>query len=238
MDVEVPAGPSGSARAGSREEAGRKRLTGEEAAVAHTSSVTESSTSRPPPDKRPDVPRPQMKSVVIARPLYRVGHLGRGAPQMNMEEAIKQYGTPDAGSEVSSVPSGTTPADMSLEVPEAIEEARPPAFLPPSDDVSVSVVTNDSKRIWIAAERLYANMCAIRRRAPPTEADPKEVNRTTIAAQVTRLLRPRDADMTEQAWEQRAREQLPATPNDYMSPLQHNITEQFPARYILREGET
>ena len=44
--------------------------------------------------------------------------------------------------------------------------------------------------------------------------------------------------MTEQAWEQRAREQLPATPNDYMAPLQHNITEQFPARYVLREGET
>ena len=54
----------------------------------------------------------------------------------------------------------------------------------------------------------------------------------------TVTLRPRDADMTEQAWEQRAREQLTATSNDYMAPLQHNITEQFPARYILREGET
>ena len=71
-----------------------------------------------------------MKSVVIARPPYRVGHLGRSAPQMIMEEAIEQYGTPDAGSEVSSVPSGTGSADMSLEAPEAIEEARPPAFHP------------------------------------------------------------------------------------------------------------
>ena len=238
MDVEVPAGPSGSAMVGSREEPGQKRLTGEDAAVAHTSSVTESPTSRPPPDKRVDVPRPQMKSVVIARPLYRVGHLGRGAPQMTMEEAYERYGTPEAGSEVSSVPSGTTPADMSLEAPEAKEEAHPPAFLPPSDDGSGSVVTNNSKRIWMAAERLYANMYAIKRRAPPTEADQKEVNQTTIAAEVTRLLRPRDADMTEQAWEQRAREQLPATPNDYMAPLQHNSTEQFPARYVLREGET
>ena len=43
--------------------------------------------------------------------------------------------------------------------------------------------------------------------------------------------------MTEQTWEQRAQEQLPATPNNYMAPLQHNITEQFPARYMLREGE-
>ena len=28
------------------------------------------------------------------------------------------------------------------------------------------------------------------------------------------------------------------TPNNYMAPLQHNITEQFPARYTLRDGET
>ena len=234
MDVEVPAGPSGSAIVGPREEAGRKRTTGEDAAIAHTGSVTESPTSRPPPDKRADVPRPQLKSVVIARPLYRVGHLGRGAPQMTMEDAIERYGTPEAGSEVSSVPSGTTPTDMSLEAPEAIEEAHPPAFLPPSDDVCGSVVTNDCKRTWMAAERLYPNMYAIKKRAPPTDAD-QEVNRITIAAQVTRVLSLRDADMTEQAWEQPAREQLPATPNDYMAPLQHNITEQFPARYVLRE---
>ena len=44
--------------------------------------------------------------------------------------------------------------------------------------------------------------------------------------------------MSEQAWEQRAREQLPMTPNNYMAPLQHNVAEQFPARYVLREGET
>ena len=155
-----------------------------------------------------------------------------------MREVIEQYGDAEAGPEASSVPSGTGSADMSLEVPEAIEEASPPAFLPPSDDVSGSVVTSDSKRIWMAAERLYPNMCAVRRRAPPTEADQKEVNRITIAAQITRVLPPGDADMFEQAWEQRAREQLPMTPNDYMAPLQHNITEQFPARYTLRDGET
>ena len=90
----------------------------------------------------------------------------------------------------------------------------------------------------MAAKNLYANMYAIKKRELPTDADQKEVNRTTIAAQVTRVLRPRDADMTEQAWEQRAREQLPATPNDYMAPLQHNITDQFPARHVLREAET
>ena len=233
------AGPSGGAMTGPREEAGRKRVTGESAAAARTGSMTESPTSRPPPDKRADAPQqPQMKSVVIVRPPYRVGHLGRGAPQMTMQEAIEQYGDLDAGPEMSSVPSGTCSADMSLEVPEAIEEASPPAFLPPSDDVSGSVVTSDSKQIWMAAERLHPNMCAVRKRAPPTEVDQKDVNRITIAAQITRVLRPRDADMSEQAWEQRARKQLPVTPNDYMAPLQHNITEQFPARYILRDGET
>ena len=223
MDVEIAAGPSNSASAatGAREEAGRKRLTEETASVTPAGSVTESPTSRSPPDKRADVPRPQLKSVVIPRPPSRAESSG-----------------PDAGSEVSSVPSGTNPVDMSLEAPETVEEARPPAFLPPSDDVSGSVVTNDSKRIWMAAEHLYPSLCAIKKRAPPIEAEQKEINRTTIPAQVTRLLRPRDADMSEQAWEQRAREQLPMTPNNYMAPLQHNITEQFPARYILREGET
>ena len=49
---------------------------------------------------------------------------------MTMEDAIERYGTPEAGSEVSSVPSGTTLTDMSLEAPEAIQEAHPPAFLP------------------------------------------------------------------------------------------------------------
>ena len=127
-----------------------------------------------------------------------MGHLGRGAPQMSLADAIEQYGDPDAGSEVSSVPSGMNPVDMSLEVLETVEEARPPAFLPPSDDVSGSVVTNDSKRIWIAAEHLYPSQCAIKKRAPPTETEQKEINRTTIPAQVTCSLRPRDADMSEQ----------------------------------------
>ena len=110
-----------------------------------------------------------MKSVLTVRPLYRVGHLGPGAPQMTMEEAVEQYGTPDAGSEMSSVPSGTVPTDMSLEEPETVEESRPPAYLPPSDDVSRLVVTSDCKRIWMAAERLHANNYAIKKRAPPTK---------------------------------------------------------------------
>ena len=133
MDVEIAAGPSNSASAatGAREEVGRKRLTEETAKAAPAGSVTESPTSRPPPNKRSDVPRPQLKSVVIPRPPYRVGHLGRGAPQMSLEEAIEQYGDLEAGSEMSSVPSGTNPVDMSLEGPETLEEARPRLSFPP-----------------------------------------------------------------------------------------------------------
>ena len=93
MDMEIVAGPSNSASAatGTREEAGRKRLTEETVSVTPAGSVTESPTSRPPPDKRADVPRPQLKSVVIPRPPYREGHLGRSAPQMSLADAIGQY---------------------------------------------------------------------------------------------------------------------------------------------------
>ena len=65
MDTETIAGPSssttaapsGSIATGPREEAGRKRVTEKSAAPAPTGSVTESPTSRPPPDKRADVPQ-------------------------------------------------------------------------------------------------------------------------------------------------------------------------------------
>ena len=200
MDVEIAAGPSNSASAatGGREEAGRKRLTEETTSVTPAGSVTESPTSRPPPDKRADVPRPQLKSVVIPRPLYRVGHLGRGEPQMSLADAIEQYGDPDAGSEVSSVPSGTNPVDMSLEVPETVEEARPPAFLPPSDDVCGSVVTNDSKRIWMAAEHLYPSQCHIKkgplplRRSKRKLIEPQYQRRSHVrCAPVTQICRSR-----------------------------------------------
>ena len=58
MDTETIAGPSSSTTAapsvstatGPREEAGEKRVTGENAAPALTGSVTESPTSRPPPE--------------------------------------------------------------------------------------------------------------------------------------------------------------------------------------------
>ena len=239
MEAETTAGPSTGAMTYPREETGRKRLTEENIVATRHDSVTDSPTSRPPPDKRADVPhQSQMKSVVVVRPPYRVGHLGVGAPQMSLEEAINRYGSVDANPETNPVPSGTGSANMSLEVPETIDETSPPAFLPPSDDVSGSVVTGDSKRIWMAAECLYPNTCAIRRRAPPSDAEQREVSRITIAAQITRSLRARDADLSEQAWEQRAREQLPATPNNYMARLQHDLTEQFPARYMLHEGET
>ena len=57
MEETAMAGPSGSAVAGPSEESGRKRLPREPAATASTSTVVDSPTSRPPPDKREDVPQ-------------------------------------------------------------------------------------------------------------------------------------------------------------------------------------
>ena len=143
MDTETIAGPSssttaapsGSTATGPREEAGRKRVTGESGASAPIGSLTESPTSRPPPDKRADVPQqPQMKSVVIVRSPYRIGHLGRGAPQLTMREAIGQYGDAEVGPGVSSVPSGTSSAEMSLDVPQKRfrNTARQPSYHHPT----------------------------------------------------------------------------------------------------------
>ena len=85
-----------------------------------------------------------MKSVVIARPPFRVGDVGVGAPQMSMKEAIKRYGDPEINSEASPVPSHTVTATTTPTPYEPVEEQepRPPAFLPPSEDVSGSVVAN------------------------------------------------------------------------------------------------
>ena len=94
MEAEPTAGTSGNATAGPSEEAGRKSMAQEVTASASTSSVTESPTSRPPPDKqRADAPQPTLKSLVIARLPFRVGHLGAAAPQISMGEAIDRYGT-------------------------------------------------------------------------------------------------------------------------------------------------
>ena len=154
-------------------------------------SVTESPTSRPSPEKqRADVSKPSMKSVVIARPLFLVWHVGIGAPQMSMKEAIKKYGDPEINSEASPVPSGTVTATTTPTPHEPVEEEkpRPPAFLPPSEDVSGSVAANDAKRIWKAAEFFHAHMYAAKRQTPPSNPDQRIVAQYSIAAHVTRGL--------------------------------------------------
>ena len=67
-----------------------------------------------------------------------------------MQEAIEKYGIPEASSATSIVPSGTVTPTTAVTPAEPIEEdePRPPAFLPPSENVSGSVVASDSKRIW------------------------------------------------------------------------------------------
>ena len=100
------------------------------------------------------------------------------------------------------------------------------------------MIANDAKRIWQAAEFLHAHMHAAKKRTHPTNLDQRVLAQHSIAAQITRGLRAHNADMTEQAWEQRAAVRLPRTRHNYLAALQHDLSEQFPARYSLREGET
>ena len=88
---------------------------------------------------------------------------------MSMREAVEKYGTPEAGSSTSSVHSGTATPATAVPPAETIEaeEPRPPAFLPPSADLSGAIVASNSKRIWEAAEFFHAHMYATNRGVPP-----------------------------------------------------------------------
>ena len=81
-------------------------------------------------------------------------------------------------------------------------------------------------------------MYAAKRRTPPGNIDQSIVAQHSIAAHVTRGLQAHNADMSEQAWEQRAAERLPRTRHNYLAAIQHELSEQFLVRYSLREGET
>ena len=199
IEAEARVGTGETATTGSSDEVGRKEVTQEITASTSTDSKTESPTSRPPPDKqRADAPKPTLKSVVITRPQFRVEHVGVVASQMSMKEANKRNGTHETISDTSPVPSGTATATTATNPNEPIEaeEPRPPAFLPPSEDVSVSLVANDCKRIWEAARFFHAHMCATKRRAPTNNADQLIVTQYSIAAHVTRALRAHNADLT------------------------------------------
>ena len=76
VEVETTAGSSGNATTGLSDEEGHKRVTQEITASTSTGSVTESPTCRPPPEDRQqsEAPQPTLKSVVIRRLQFRVGH--------------------------------------------------------------------------------------------------------------------------------------------------------------------
>ena len=237
----MEAGTIGNVTAGPSDEAGRKWVTQEITASTSAGSVTESPTSRPPPDKqRANGTQPTLKSVVIPRPQFRVGHRGIAAPQMSIEELIEWFGDPEASSDTSSVPSGTVTAATAgtPNQPIEVEEPRQPAFLPPSENVSGSVVINDSKHIWEAAEFFHAHMYAVKRRAPPTTLTNAPSNnivlphkllvRYVLTAPICRSKSGSNAPLSI----------FPGTPHNYLAALQHNLSEQFPARYSLREGAT
>ena len=106
MEADVRMGDNRALPSSSSDEAGRKRVTQEITASTSADSKTESPTSRPPPNKQQaDASKPTLKSVVIARPQFRVGHIGVGAPQLSMKEAVKRYGDPETNSDTSPVSS-------------------------------------------------------------------------------------------------------------------------------------
>ena len=89
------------------------------------------------------------------------------------------------------------------------------------------MIANDAKRIWEAAECLHAHVYAAKKRTHPSNLDQRVVAQHIIAAQITRGLRAHNAELTEQAWEQRAAVRLPKIRHNYLAALQHDLSEQF-----------
>ena len=100
---------------------------------------------------------------------------------MSMDEAIEIYG-PDAGSNVSSLPAGSSSSStVQVETP---AEPTTPAYLPLSEDVSGSVVTRHSKRIWHAADFFNAKLSldAYPFRLPWNQETLREIIKTSLRA--------------------------------------------------------
>ena len=120
----------------------------------------------------------------------------------------------------------------------SLEANAPPAYLPPSEEVADSVVLRDARRIWSAASQLCAPMYAQKKRVTPSDDEQSIVRQYSVAVYVTRTIRAYDMPIAPQAWAQRAQDKLPQTSHNCLAPLAHKLTDQFPGRYTLREGES
>ena len=118
------------------EEPKRKRSSQEGTSSSTTAAEAASPSSRLPPDKHRQ--EPNMSSVVIAV-TPRTDQRGSSSAQVSMNEPMQTYES-DAGNIFSSVPSGT-PSSSAAPVERPAEQLRP-AYLPPSEDVSVWLSSN------------------------------------------------------------------------------------------------
>ena len=252
--------------AGPSDESRKRSQRGQAAAL--TPMETDSPTSHPPPDKQRPVLRsvvipvpPKVGYRGPAQPQMCLNDAINeyGDPTMIVPESSAPSSVPLGTSAAITTTVATTAVDArpsmvvttavptsSTTTPQVTPQVTPneptevplSSYLPPSDDVSGSVVTRDSKRIWDAAEILDPARFVAKKRCPPNDADQLVIRQYSLVAHITRPLPVHNADLSEQAWEQRARNRLPRTRNNYMTPLQSDPHAQFPARYSLREGET
>ena len=132
--------------------------------------MSESPTSRPPPDKRNNAP----PSVVIPGP-PKVWYQGVPEPQPSMSE-VMECCVPSP----SSVLEGTANTTSSSSTSTAGTTTKVPPYYPPSKDVVGSLVTRDANRIWQVAPRISDRHFRDRQRVPPSTADQAQLRKLSI----------------------------------------------------------
>ena len=83
-----------------------------------------------------------------------------------------------------------------------------PAYYPPSEFVSGSLIARDSKRFWKAAPSMSGQQFSERQHFPPSNSGQARMWKLSIATYVTPSLWSHHVDICEQAWEQRAQARL------------------------------
>ena len=152
---------------------------------------------------------------------------------MAMNEVLEQYAP--------SPPSAPESRDCSMQSSFS-SVAKPaktvPAYYPPSEKMSDSVMARDASSIWQVARRLNDRHFRDRQRAPPSNADQAQLRKLSIVFHLSRTLRAFNVDIGEQAWEQRVIRRLTTAHNIYLRPMQNNLNEQLHPRYSLQANET
>ena len=165
----------------------------------------------------------------------KVGYRGVPEPQMAMSEVMERYATSPAC--VLESVDNSAPLSSSSTTKTA-KKSIAPLYFPQSDNVSGSVVTRDANRISQVAPRLSDRQFRDRQRVPPSSANQAQPRKLSIIAHLSRTLRAFDTDTGEPVWEQRVVRRLTTAHDNYLRPMQNDLSEQCNARYSLKPGET